>query len=162
MFDSDSRAGSLRRILRTRKEEAVRALDDQGSCGGGRGILRRGLAALLRDNRYEVREAADGREAVEKYRQWHPTVVLMDVTMPEMDGLAALGAIVAEDGAARVIMCSALAEPEVVAQALRTGAKDFIVKPYERARVLEAVAKWAGALVKPAERRSTEKDDDPC
>jgi two-component system chemotaxis response regulator CheY len=104
--------------------------------------VRRWLVELLRASGYEVGEASNGREAVARYRAWRPHVVLMDVAMPAMDGLEALAAIMAEDAGARVVMASGLAPSDLVEAAMGGGAKDFIVKPYEAARVLTAVARW--------------------
>ena len=107
-------------------------------------FLRMRLAKLLTDKGHQVVEAQNGKEAVERYREEHPDVVLMDITMPELDGIQALQAIRAKDGKARVVMCSALGQQNMILEAMQAGAKDFIVKPYEPTRVLETVAKWSG------------------
>jgi two-component system chemotaxis response regulator CheY len=103
-------------------------------------FMRMRLVKLLKDHGYDVLEAANGKEAVDRYGAERPAVVLMDITMPEMDGIAALKAIRAQDPEARVIMCSALGQQSMVVEALEAGARDFVVKPYEPARILEAVA----------------------
>jgi two-component system chemotaxis response regulator CheY len=107
-------------------------------------FMRVTLKNILVQNGYEVvGEAEDGARAVELYRELKPDVVTMDITMPEMDGLAALKAIRAEDGGARVIMCTAMGQKQLVVEAIQAGAKDFIVKPFQPDRVLEAVQKAA-------------------
>jgi two-component system chemotaxis response regulator CheY len=78
---------------------------------------------------------------VSTYKEIHPDVVLMDVTMPEMDGLAALKEIVSFDSKARVIMLTALGQESVVLEAVKSGARDFIVKPFEHDRVMKAITK---------------------
>jgi two-component system chemotaxis response regulator CheY len=107
-------------------------------------FMRMRLVKLLKDRGYEVVEAGNGKEAVDRYGAERPAVVLMDITMPEMDGIAALKAIRAQDPDAHVIMCSALGQQNMVVEALEAGARDFVVKPYEPDRILQAVAKWAG------------------
>ncbi|MBU6430123.1 MAG: response regulator, partial [Cyanobacteria bacterium REEB65] len=86
-----------------------------------------------------VGEAANGKEAVESYQALQPDVVTMDITMPEMDGIAAVKAIVALDPKARIVMCTALGQQDMVVEAVRSGAKDFIVKPFKKERVFAAV-----------------------
>lgn len=94
---------------------------------------------------YEVAgEAENGRVAVEKYRELKPDLVLMDTTMPEMDGIAALKAIRAEDPAALVVMCSAMGQQSIVIESIQNGAKDFIVKPFQKERVIDCLKKYLG------------------
>jgi two-component system chemotaxis response regulator CheY len=81
---------------------------------------------------------------VEKYNETKPDLVLMDITMPEMDGIQALKAIKAADPSAVVVMCSAMGQQAMVIEAIQSGAKDFIVKPFQAERVLEAVKKVVG------------------
>lgn len=88
-----------------------------------------------------VGEASNGEEAVALYQDKRPDVVLMDITMPKMDGLAALKAILKIDPEARVIMCSALGQQSLIVQALQLGAKDFIVKPFREERVIASIKK---------------------
>ncbi|WP_294377012.1 response regulator [uncultured Clostridium sp.] len=108
-------------------------------------FMRAMLKGLLTDNGYEVvGEAENGKMAVEKYNQLKPDVTLMDITMPEMDGIEALNEIMASDSNAKVIMCSAMGQEQMVISALRGGAKDFIVKPFENERVTQAIAKTIG------------------
>lgn len=89
-------------------------------------------------------EAADGAQAVEMYEKEHPDLVIMDITMPNMDGIQALQAIKAKDPGAKVIMCSAMGQEAMVVQAIKEGAMDFIVKPFKPDRILQTVTKiWA-------------------
>lgn len=87
----------------------------------------------------ELFDAVDGVDAVDKYSEIHPDLVIMDITMPNMDGLEALKAIRAKDGNANVVMCSAMGQESMVIDAVRSGAKDFIVKPFKADRVLKTV-----------------------
>ena len=91
-----------------------------------------------------VGEAGNGAEAVQRYAELRPDVMTLDITMPEKDGLAALREIMANDPAAKVVMCSALGQESKVLEAIKLGAKDFVVKPFQPARVLEAVGKALG------------------
>ncbi len=86
-----------------------------------------------------VGEASNGEEAVELYQDKRPDVVLMDITMPKMDGLTALKKILELDPEAKIIMCSALGQQSLIVQALQLGAKDFIVKPFREERVITAI-----------------------
>jgi two-component system chemotaxis response regulator CheY len=86
-----------------------------------------------------VGEASDGEEAVELYKDKRPDVVLMDITMPKVDGLAAMKRILKFDPKANIIMCSALGQQSLIVQALQLGAKDFIVKPFREERVIAAI-----------------------
>lgn len=88
--------------------------------------------------------AENGKIAVDKYNEAKPDLVLMDITMPEMDGIQALKAIKGNDPNAAVIMCSAMGQQAMVIEAIQSGAKDFIVKPFQAERVLEAVKKVIG------------------
>jgi two-component system, chemotaxis family, chemotaxis protein CheY len=88
-----------------------------------------------------VGEAENGAIAVDKYMELKPDLVIMDITMPEMDGLQAVREIKKRDAAARIIMCSAMGQQAMVIDAIQSGAKDFIVKPFQAERVLEAVSK---------------------
>lgn len=89
-------------------------------------------------------EAENGLVAVDKYNETKPDLVLMDITMPEMDGIQALKKIKEADAGAAVIMCSAMGQQAMVIEAIQSGAKDFIVKPFQAERVLEAVKKVVG------------------
>ena len=92
----------------------------------------------------DLHEAVDGADAVEKLNSLKPDLVLMDITMPNMDGLEALKAIRAADGNANVVMCSAMGQETMVIDAIRSGAKDFIVKPFKGERVLKTVTSIVG------------------
>jgi two-component system chemotaxis response regulator CheY len=105
-------------------------------------FMRRMLRDLLTSHEYDVvAEARNGREAVENYRQNQPDLVIMDITMPEMDGIEAARAILQEHPKARIVMCSALGQNEPVMEALKAGARDFVLKPFLPEKVLEAVQK---------------------
>ncbi|CFX65396.1 Signal transduction response regulator, receiver domain [Syntrophomonas zehnderi OL-4] len=105
-------------------------------------FMRMMIKDILTKNGYEIAgEAENGQVAVEKYKDVKPDLVTMDITMPEMDGIAAVKEIVSYDSAARVIMCSAMGQQAMVIDAIQAGAKDFIVKPFQPERVLEAVSK---------------------
>ena len=101
--------------------------------------------ALKKGGYSDVEEAADGAEAVEKYKELKPALVIMDITMPNMDGLEALKQIRAFDSNAAVIMCSAMGQESMVIDAIKSGAKDFIVKPFKPDRILKTV----GSIVEP-------------
>jgi two-component system chemotaxis response regulator CheY len=88
-----------------------------------------------------VGEASNGEQAITMYQDTRPDVVLMDITMPGMDGLTALKKIREIDQAARVIICSALGQQQLIVQAIQLGAKDFIVKPFQPQRVISALKK---------------------
>ena len=88
-----------------------------------------------------VGEAANGREAVEKYRELAPDVVILDITMPEMNGLAAMQEILAHDPRARVLICSAIGQQSMILEAIKAGARDFIVKPFKPERLASAIAR---------------------
>ncbi|MBO4375841.1 MAG: response regulator [Lachnospiraceae bacterium] len=108
-------------------------------------FMRMMIKDILTKNGYNVAgEAENGQKAVEKYNETKPDLVLMDITMPEMDGIQALKAIKAADANATVIMCSAMGQQAMVIESIQAGAKDFIVKPFQADRVLEAVKKVVG------------------
>jgi len=102
------------------------------------------LKKILTENGFEVvGEAQNGLEAVNMYKSLSPDIVTMDITMPEMDGLQALKEIRAIDPNANVIMCTAMGQKAMVVESIQAGAKDFIVKPFQPDRVLEALNKAA-------------------
>ena len=108
-------------------------------------FMRKVVKDTLSKNGYtDLYEAVDGADAVEKYNEISPDLVIMDITMPNMDGLEALKAIRAKNNAANVVMCSAMGQEAMVIEAIQSGAKDFIVKPFQAERVLEAVKKVVG------------------
>jgi len=93
---------------------------------------------------YEVvGEASNGKEAVEKYKELKPDIVTMDITMPEMNGIEAVKEIKKIDPNAKIIMVSAMGQQAMVIEAIQAGARDFIVKPFQPARVIEAIKKVA-------------------
>ena len=105
-------------------------------------FMRMMLKEIFSKNGFEVvGEAENGKVALEKYRELKPDVVTMDITMPEMDGIQALKAIRSEDSGATVVMCSAMGQQAMVIEAIQSGAKDFIVKPFQPERVIQAVSK---------------------
>ena len=93
----------------------------------------------------ELIEAGDGQQAVDTYGKEHPDLVIMDITMPNMDGIQALQAIKGSDPGAKIVMCSAMGQEAMVMDAVRSGAKDFIVKPFKPDRVLKTVTSILGA-----------------
>ena len=108
-------------------------------------FMRMMIKDILSKNGYNVvGEAENGAIAVEKYSETNPDLVLMDITMPEMDGIQALKKIKEKDPNASVIMCSAMGQQAMVIESIQAGAKDFIVKPFQADRVLEAVKKVVG------------------
>ncbi len=108
-------------------------------------FMRMMIKDILTKNGYNVAgEAENGAKAVEKYNEVKPDLVLMDITMPEMDGIQALKKIKENDPSALVIMCSAMGQQAMVIESIQAGAKDFIVKPFQADRVLEAVQKVVG------------------
>lgn len=109
-------------------------------------FMRVTLKNILTQNGYEVvGEATNGAESVSMYKQLKPDLVTMDITMPEMDGITALREIKSIDPAANVVMCTAMGQKNMVVEAIQAGAKDFIVKPFQPDRVLEAVSKLLAA-----------------
>lgn len=107
-------------------------------------FMRMRLKNVLGEQGHEVIEAANGVEAVEIYERERPDLVLMDITMPEMDGITALRAIREKDPDAKVVICSALGQERTVIEAIKSGAKDFIVKPFQPERLVEAVKRQVG------------------
>lgn len=108
-------------------------------------FMRMMIKDILSKNGYEVvGEAENGQKAVEKYQELKPDLTTMDITMPEMDGITAVKEIKKLDANAKVIMCSAMGQQAMVIEAIQSGARDFIVKPFQPDRVLEAVRKAVG------------------
>ena len=108
-------------------------------------FMRMMIKDILVKNGYEIAaEAENGLKAVEQYPDAKTDLVLMDITMPEVDGIEAVRRIKALDPNANVIMCSAMGQQAMVIEAIQAGAKDFIVKPFQADRVLEAVRKVIG------------------
>jgi two-component system chemotaxis response regulator CheY len=97
--------------------------------------------ALMKGGHEVVGEAGNGVEAISRFQELKPEVMTLDITMPEKDGLAALKDIMELEPSARVVMCSALGQEAKVLESIKLGAKDFVVKPFQPDRVLEAVGK---------------------
>ncbi|MBN1368580.1 MAG: response regulator [Dehalococcoidales bacterium] len=104
-------------------------------------FMRRKCAQLLVDQGHQVVEASNGAEAIAKYKECKPDGVLLDITMPDVDGLQALKGMKEIDPEARVAMCTAMGQQSIVIEALKSGAIDFVVKPFDANRVKAAVQK---------------------
>ena len=108
-------------------------------------FMRMMVKDILSKNGYDVvGEAANGLQAIEKYQELRPDITTMDITMPELDGISAVKEIKKLDPNAKVIMCSAMGQQAMVIEAIQSGARDFIVKPFQPDRVLEAIRKAVG------------------
>ena len=108
-------------------------------------FMRKMLTDALSSGGHEViGEAANGDEAIARFRELKPDITTLDITMPDKDGIAALKEILALDPSARVVMCSALGQEAKVIESIKLGAKDFVVKPFQPPRVLDAVSKALG------------------
>jgi two-component system, chemotaxis family, chemotaxis protein CheY len=108
-------------------------------------FMRKMISDILSEAGYRVvGQAANGVEAVEMYRDLKPDLVTMDIVMPDMGGIDAVREIVKDDPDARILMCSAMGQQALVIEAIEAGAKDFIVKPFQPSRVLEAVQRVLG------------------
>lgn len=119
-------------------EKGVLIVDDAS-------FMRMMIKDILTKNGYEVvGEAENGVAAVEKYKELSPELVIMDITMPEMDGIQAVKEIRNINPNAKIIMCSAMGQQAMVIEAIQAGARDFVVKPFQHERVIEAVKKVMG------------------
>src|SRR6185312_4059863 len=108
-------------------------------------FMRTLISDILSGSGYDVvGQAETGAQAVERYQQLLPDLVTMDIVMPDMGGIDAVKEITKIDPAARILMCSAMGQQALVVEAIQAGAKDFVVKPFQPARVLEAVARVLG------------------
>ncbi len=108
-------------------------------------FMRMMIKDILTKNEYEVvGEAENGAKAIEKFKELKPDLVIMDITMPEVDGIQAVKEIKNIDNDAKIVMCSAMGQQAMVIEAIQAGAKDFIVKPFQADRVIEAVKKALG------------------
>lgn len=108
-------------------------------------FMRMMIKDVLTKNGFEVvGEAENGAKAIEKYKELTPNLVIMDITMPEVDGIQAVKEIKKIDGNAKIVMCSAMGQQAMVIEAIQAGARDFIVKPFQADRVIEAVRKVLG------------------
>ena len=107
-------------------------------------FMRMILKDIMVKNGFEVAgEASNGLEAIEKYRELQPDVATMDITMPELNGIEAIKRIREQYPNAKIIVCSAMGQQAMVIDAIQAGAKDFIVKPFQHSRVVEAIHKVA-------------------
>lgn len=105
-------------------------------------FMRNTLRDTLQELNFRViGEAVNGLEAVEKFKQLRPQLVLMDITMPEMNGLEALKAIKKIDSEAVIVMCSAIGQKNIIVKAIQAGAFDFIVKPFNIYRIQEMIGR---------------------
>ncbi len=103
-------------------------------------FMRRMIADILRKEGFEIcGEAGSGLQAVEKYKELKPDLVTMDIIMPDMSGIDAVREIVKEFPDAKILMVSAMGQQGLVVEAIQAGAKDYVVKPFQPSRVLEAV-----------------------
>jgi two-component system, chemotaxis family, chemotaxis protein CheY len=103
-------------------------------------FMRNILAGILKKKDLEIAgEAVNGREAIEKYKELRPDIVTMDIIMPEVDGIQAVKEILKIDPDAKILMCSAMGQQALVIEAIQAGAKDFVIKPFQPTRVLEAI-----------------------
>ena len=108
-------------------------------------FMRKVIRDSLTKNGYtDLYEAVDGKDAVEKYFEQRPDLVLMDITMPNMTGLEALKEIRSKDGNANIVMCSAMGQEAMVVEAVQAGIKDFIVKPFKEDRLMKTVTSILG------------------
>ena len=108
-------------------------------------FMRATVKKLLTEAGFDIAgEAENGRVAVDLYQELKPDLVMMDITMPEMDGLAALKEIVKLDPAAKVVMCTALGQERSVMEAMNAGAKDYILKPFNAEKVVEVLKNASG------------------
>ena len=108
-------------------------------------FMRTMISDILLQSGFEVvGEAETGLQAVEKYQQLRPDLVTMDIVMPEMGGIDAVRHITNLDANARILMCSAMGQQALVVEAIQAGARDFVVKPFQPSRVLEAVQRVLG------------------
>jgi two-component system chemotaxis response regulator CheY len=108
-------------------------------------FMRMMIKDVLTKNGYEILgEAENGQKAIEKFKELNPDLVIMDITMPEVDGIQAVKEIKKIDSSAKIIMCSAMGQQAMVIESIQAGARDFIVKPFQADRVVEAVKKVIG------------------
>ena len=107
-------------------------------------FLRLRIMKMLSEEGHEIIEAENGMVAVSAYKRARPDLVFMDIAMPEKDGLTALKEIRSHDPKAKVVMLTALGQESIVLEAIRSGARDFMLKPFERNRVLGAISKQLG------------------
>lgn len=107
-------------------------------------FMRTVLKKMLQDEGYEiVGEGGNGEEAIKLAKEFKPDVITLDITMPERDGISSIEDILKESPKSNIIMCSAMGQQSMVVDAIKKGAKDFIVKPFEKTRVLQAISNAA-------------------
>ena len=107
-------------------------------------FMRAAIKSVLEEAGMEVAgEAENGKDGIFQYMRLRPDIVLLDIVMPVMDGITALQRLMRDDPEARVIMCSALGEQELIVRAIQLGARDFIVKPFQSQRMISAIRKAA-------------------
>jgi len=103
-------------------------------------FMRKMIGDILKKEGYEISgEAENGIEAIKKYKELHPDLVTMDIIMPDMSGIDAVQEIVTYDAEAKILMVSAMGQQSLVVEAIQKGAKDYVIKPFQPSRVLEAV-----------------------
>ncbi len=108
-------------------------------------FMRMMIKDILTKNGYEVvGEAENGAKAIDNYKELNPDLVIMDITMPEVNGIEAVKGIKQIDPAAKIIMCSAMGQQAMVIESIQAGASDFIVKPFQPERVIESIKKAVG------------------
>lgn len=104
-------------------------------------FMRRMLADMVAGEHEVCGEAANGMEAIAKYKELKPDIVTMDISMPEMQGIESMREILAYDREARVLICSAIGHRQKVLEAMKSGARDFLVKPFQKEQVLDAISR---------------------
>jgi two-component system, chemotaxis family, chemotaxis protein CheY len=110
-------------------------------------FMRKKLRNILeKDNHEVVGEAGNGKEAVTQYVKLRPDIVTMDRTMPDMDGISAVREIIKIDSNAKIIMCSAMGQQSMIVEAIKVGAKDFVIKPFQEEMVLGTIKNICGKL----------------
>jgi two-component system chemotaxis response regulator CheY len=103
-------------------------------------FMRKVIREILEGTRlFRIEEASNGLEGLRRYREVKPDLVLLDIVMPVLDGISTLERLIKMDPKARVVMCSALGQEELIVRAIRLGAKDFVVKPFHPHRLVTAV-----------------------
>jgi len=108
-------------------------------------FMRTMISDILEESGYEiVGQAETGVQAIERYKSLRPDLVTMDIVMPDMGGIDAVREITSFDANAKILMCSAMGQQALVVEAIQAGAKDFVVKPFQPSRVLEAVQRVLG------------------
>jgi two-component system chemotaxis response regulator CheY len=112
-------------------------------------FMRNMLRNILIIEGYSIYEAANGEEAVKSYQSYEPDLVLMDITMPIMDGITAIKEIMSKDPGAKIIVCSAMGQKNMVIEAIQAGARDYIVKPFDKTRVIDGVKGQIGSAKAP-------------